>query len=372
MFNTWGSKEQRLAAAARHMLAAFTALLVALTADGLEGAAATAATTAAMDVSEGSPIVGGSKAALLRRFDAEWVAYLTSFAAWKGSDAAALEVCVLLHLPQAFLLRSCPASVRAICCSRQHLLMFRALFSTILPFCRKCWAQAWSPQPDSTHLIHLTACLSSAVGPDPSGRGAGDLDAAQGAATRRAGLARCRRQRRPAGTTFDDLPYPKSIVAQSSVLCWKLLQQGSPQCALTVPVRGSDTCSAPAGFQRREDWGSRTPATTAPALDLHAVLHLGGAALTSETVMLYCQFSLVAQALVQQVAGDCALLRSKVSKLRGPRGAARFDVAVAAARRQAAAEHDAAERTAAQAPGPQVGRKHPGRPRHVVVFGTRV
>lgn len=81
LFNTWGVREQRLSAAALRVSAATDALLGQLLAPLLASNSVGAAAG-----------VSGCGGDLLRAFDAAWAEYLALFAAWKGHDAAALEV----------------------------------------------------------------------------------------------------------------------------------------------------------------------------------------------------------------------------------------------------------------------------------------
>lgn len=102
VFNTWGERERRLAASARRLSVATDALLAALLAPRPHGGAAGCNDT-------GSCAFGGTEAAAggsggisgsgggicseeLAAFDGAWAEYVGLFAAWKGRDAAALEV----------------------------------------------------------------------------------------------------------------------------------------------------------------------------------------------------------------------------------------------------------------------------------------
>ncbi len=86
LFNSWGERERRLAAAARRLTGAVDGLLSAF------AAAAPAASPAATGSCGEDASVGGGVNGTLAAFEASWVEYLGLFAVWKGQDAAALEV----------------------------------------------------------------------------------------------------------------------------------------------------------------------------------------------------------------------------------------------------------------------------------------
>ena len=79
VFNTWAARERALTAAAHSLASAMDTLLTQLASQP----------SAAPDTSSGS---GNAVTGALAAFDAAWAQYLALFAAWKGHDAAALEV----------------------------------------------------------------------------------------------------------------------------------------------------------------------------------------------------------------------------------------------------------------------------------------